>query len=414
MATGGFDCPPPPPPPPPNNNNNNNKPKSPCVPNNNQRRRRRHGEISGESNGFREQQVVRPTVRNNSLHTQVEIFPGHNGNFGNFGNFGNLGNLGNLRSPRSPRSLRSLRSLRSFRNLRDHLEVEVEPEPQHIHFRFRPEDNDDDLALQGAAAAAAPTIFFDDDCLEFLPEKFDGNPDNLSYFISQCQTFMERSNRDFSADRIRVCFVTSMLTGRAARWASIKLERASYLMNNYRAFMMELKQVFEDPQRREAAKRKIRRLRQGLGSVAEYANSFQMIAHDLDWNEHALIDQFLEGLSDEIREEVSRHELPNTLSALISLAIHIERRQARAAAAAAAAARKPRPDPPRALVMPQNRQSDPTEPVGGARMRLTQEEKERRRKLNLCLYCGSGGHYADNCPAKASKNSPSGNSPAPL
>lgn len=380
-AEGGFDCPPPPPPPPPNNNNNNNKPKSPCVPINNQHRRRRQGEISEEISGFREQ-VVRTSLRNNSLHSQVEMFPGHNG---------------------------SLRSLRSLHSLRDQVEVEVEPEPEQIQIGVPEEDSEDDLELQGAAAAAAPAIFFEDDCLEDLPEKFDGNPDTLGQFISQCQTFMERSTRDFSADRIRVCFVTSMLTGRAARWASAKLERSSYLMHNYRAFMMELKHVFEDPQRREAAKRKIRRLRQGLGSVVDYANSFQTIAQDLDWNEPALIDQFLEGLGDQLHEELSRHELPSTLSALISLAIHIERRLTRAAAA-----RKPRPDPPRALVMPQNHQPDPTEPVGGARMRLTQEEKERRRKLNLCLYCGSGGHYADNCPAKASKNSPSGNSPAPL
>lgn len=378
-AAGGFDCPPPPPPPPPNNNNNNNKPKSPSVPNNNQRRRRHHhhhrGEISEDISSLRGQ-VVRQSTRNNSLHTQVDLFTGHNG---------------------------------GLRSLRDQVEVEVEPEPEQVQIQVPAEDSEDDLELQGAAAAAAPAIFFDDDCLEYLPEKFDGNPDTLGQFISQCQIFMERSTRDFSADRIRVCFVTSMLTGRAARWASAKLERSSYLMHNYRAFMMELKHVFEDPQRREAAKRKIRRLRQGMGSVVDYANTFQTVAHDLDWNEPALIDQFLEGLGDQIHEELSRHELPSTLSALISLAIHIERRQARAAAA-----RKPRPDPPRALVMPQNHQPDPTEPVGGARMRLTQEEKERRRKLNLCLYCGSGGHYADNCPAKASKNSPSGNSPAPL
>ncbi|OBS82415.1 hypothetical protein A6R68_23597 [Neotoma lepida] len=368
-AAGGSACPPPPPPPPPNNNNNNNKPKSPCVPNTNERRR---DELSEEINNLREK-VNRQSQRNNNLQNQVQLLTVEN------------------------------------INLREQVEEEVEPEPEQVQIQIS-DDSDDDLELQGAAAPPSPTIFFfEEECPEDLPLKFDGNPDTLGQFISQCQLFMERSTRDFSADRVRVCFVTSMLTGRAARWASAKLERASYLMHNYRAFMMELKHVFEDPQRREAAKRKIRRLRQGLGSVADYAHAFQTIAQDLDWNEAALIDQFLEGLGDAMHEELSRQEIPKTLSELISLCIHIERRQARDAAA-----RKPRADPPRALVLPQAHQADPTEPVGGARMRLTQEEKERRRKLNLCLYCGSGGHYADNCPAKASKNSPQGNSPAPL
>ncbi|NP_001278002.1 retrotransposon-derived protein PEG10 isoform 2 [Papio anubis] len=361
-VTLGPDCPPPPPPPPPNNNNNNNSKhtghKSACVPNMTERRR---DELSEEINNLREK-VIKQSEENNNLQNQVQKLTEENTT----------------------------------------LREQVEPTP---------EDEDDDIELRGAAAAAAPPPPIEEECPEDLPEKFDGNPDMLAPFMAQCQIFMEKSTRDFSVDRVRVCFVTSMMTGRAARWASAKLERSHYLMHNYPAFMMEMKHVFEDPQRREAAKRKIRRLRQGMGSVIDYSNAFQMIAQDLDWNEPALIDQYHEGLSDHIQEELSHLEVAKSLSALIGQCIHIERRLARAAAA-----RKPR-SPPRALVLPHvasHHQVDPTEPVGGARMRLTQEEKERRRKLNLCLYCGTGGHYADNCPAKASKASPAGNSPAPL
>lgn len=358
--TLGPDCPPPPPPPPPNapsSSSSHSGPRGQYIPNLAEHRR---DDLSEEINNLREK-VMRQSEENNNLQNQVQKLTEENCN----------------------------------------LREQVEPTPQ---------DDEDDLELRGAAAAAPPPILIEEECPEDLPEKFDGNPDMLVPFISQCQLFMERSTRDFSADRVRVCFVTSMMTGRAARWASAKLERAHYLMHNYPAFMTEMKHVFEDPQRREAAKRKIRRLRQGMGSVIDYSNAFQMIAQDLDWNEPALIDQYYEGLSDHIQAELSRVEAPKSLSALIGQCIHIERRLARAAAA-----RKPR-SPPRALVLPHigHHQVDPTEPVGGARMRLTQEEKERRRKLNLCLYCGNGGHYADNCPAKASKASPAGNSPAPL
>ncbi|KAF9176080.1 hypothetical protein BGZ50_001886, partial [Haplosporangium sp. Z 11] len=32
--------------------------------------------------------------------------------------------------------------------------------------------------------------------------------------------------------------------------------------------------------------------------------------------------------------------------------------------------------------------------------RLTPEEKQRRRDLGLCLYCGGKDHFANACPAK--------------
>ncbi|XP_036038640.1 retrotransposon-derived protein PEG10 [Onychomys torridus] len=363
---GGSDCPPPPPPPPPNDNNNNNRPSSP-VPILGRRRRRRaqhHGDNGNLPEG--EDQLWE---NHRTLQYHVHWLPSGNNT---------------LRYPPE--------------------EEEVEPEPEQVQIQV-PEDSEEE-ELQGATAAPSPALLFGDDSLEDLPFKFDGNPDMLSQFISQCRLFLEKGTRVLADDRTRVCFVTSMLTGRAARWATAKLDRSTYLMHNYEAFMMELKHVFEDPQRREAAKRQIRRLRQGPDSVADYGNEFQMLALELDWSEPALIDQFLEGLSDAMHEELAHQEIPDTLSELISLCIFIERRMVRDAAA--------RANPPRALVLPQTHQMDPTEPVGGARMRLTQEEKERRRKLNLCLYCGSGGHYADNCPAKASKNSPQGNSPAPL
>ncbi|CAH2276360.1 Retrotransposon gag, partial [Pelobates cultripes] len=34
---------------------------------------------------------------------------------------------------------------------------------------------------------------------------------------------------------------------------------------------------------------------------------------------------------------------------------------------------------------------------------LSNEEKQWRRTHNLCLYCGSAGHYAINCPNKSKR-----------
>lgn len=41
--------------------------------------------------------------------------------------------------------------------------------------------------------------------------------------------------------------------------------------------------------------------------------------------------------------------------------------------------------------------------IDGSRPRfkkLTDDEKQRRRKLGLCLYCGTAGHLANTCPTR--------------
>ncbi|XP_044535488.1 retrotransposon-derived protein PEG10 [Gracilinanus agilis] len=256
----------------------------------------------------------------------------------------------------------------------------------------------------GAAGPAAPPR---GKCPVGLPEKFDGTPEMLPSFLAQSRLYMELRPEDFPSEHVRVCFLTSLLKGRAARWATPYLLESSPLLNNYEAFIDEFKQAFEDPQRKEAANRKIRRLRQGLGSVLDYASAFRLCAQDLDWNEPAFIDQFLEGLSDPIQDELARVEVARSLPALINQCLRIEGRlNARRGPSPASSPR------PRAAAA-----SPPAEAEAGqlvARPQLTPEERERRRRLNLCMYCGLAGHYVDNCPSKKPKSSGVGNSLAPL
>ncbi|XP_027704521.1 retrotransposon-derived protein PEG10 [Vombatus ursinus] len=243
-------------------------------------------------------------------------------------------------------------------------------------------------------------------CPVGLPEKFDGTPEMLPSFLAQSRLYMELRPEDFPTEHVRVCFLTSLLKGRAARWATPYLLESSPLLNNYEAFIDEFKQAFEDPQRKEAANRKIRRLRQGLGSVLDYASAFRLCAQDLDWNEPAFIDQFLEGLSDPIQDELARVEVARSLPALINQCLRIEGRLNSRRGAS-----------PSGSPQPQSSSSPQAESESNqliTRPQLTPEERERRRRLNLCMYCGLAGHYVDNCPSKKPKSSGVGNSLAPL
>lgn len=164
-AGGSSNCPPPPPPPPPNNNNNNNTPKSPGVPDAEDDDERRHDELPEDINNFDED--MNRQFENMNLLDQVELLA---------------------------QSYSLLDHLDDFDD--DDEDDDFDPEPDQDEL---PEySDDDDLELQGAAAAPIPNFFSDDDCLEDLPEKFDGNPDMLGPFMYQCQLFMEKSTRDFS------------------------------------------------------------------------------------------------------------------------------------------------------------------------------------------------------------------------
>lgn len=104
-------------------------------------------------------------------------------------------------------------------------------------------------------------------------------------------------------------------------------------------------------------------------------------------------------MADYIKVELVSHDTPITLDGVIDRAIRTDLRiQARTQRSLLPRARGGAAAVNSASL---GQQIGDPEPMQLGRTSLSLEEKERRRKSNLCLYCGAAGHYVSSYPAKA-------------
>ena len=244
------------------------------------------------------------------------------------------------------------------------------------------------------------------------PEKFSGNRSSFRAFRNSCELYFALQPRTFSLEVTKVGFVISLLTGEPQTWAHRLLERKDESVTNLTTFFDAMAQLYEDPQLSATAEAALRTLQQGRRAAEDYVAEFRRWSADTDWNDAALRYQFRMGLSDPLKDELARVGVPQTLNALIDLAIQIDRRLRERRAERATGFSRPTwmlPKAPSHLhpvpIASPAPTADTPEPMqlGVLRPSLTPEERQRRRVNNLCLYCGGPSHYVRNCPLKLRK-----------
>lgn len=127
---------------------------------------------------------------------------------------------------------------------------------------------------------------------------------------------------------------------------------------------------------------------------------------------------FFRGLSEEIKDLLAARDETSSLEELISLAIRLdnrlaERRRERVARRSVPPPplysnqpRQPAPAPPLlpeqapAVMAPAAPVLNPEEPMQLGQMKLSPEERQRRLRLGLCIYCGLAGHILAHCPTR--------------
>lgn len=80
-----------------------------------------------------------------------------------------------------------------------------------------------------------------------MSEKHDGNPDHCNAFLMQCGLYVEEHPEHFVEDTPRVCFLISLLTGRARDWETSLWTNNGPLLDSARGFQATFKEIFDHP-----------------------------------------------------------------------------------------------------------------------------------------------------------------------
>lgn len=255
------------------------------------------------------------------------------------------------------------------------------------------------------------------------PTPFTGQASYIDSFFIQLSVVFAADEVRFTSDEKKILFTIGCLSGNALSYVQpyikdIEAEVKPEILNNYKEFKKLLYDAFGDSNPIINSEAAIRALRQ-VSSATKYSTEFRRISMQLSWNNDALVSQYVLNLKEQIKDELARLKPITDLNQIIAKTIDIDNRLfARQQQKVATFSRSPvtaRPGPtPMELNYVgqpsyeiQNIQHGPTYSTNSLTQRrgpLSNEEKDRRRKNNLCLYCGLPGHFTNACPNKSVNN----------
>lgn len=239
-----------------------------------------------------------------------------------------------------------------------------------------------------------------------LPDKFDGTRSKFRGFVNQIRLLIRMQPLRYPTGEIQVGLIGTLLSGTALSWFSPLVEKNSPLLQDLDDFLEEFTNTFGETDKARTATTKLRSLQQRSRAASVYAAEFRQLACDVDWDDNALISTFRWGLRDDVKDLLLNLPDPTTLSEAITQAVRcdnrlFERRQERRSLSGPY-----RVDATTPVRQNNTSRPEPMQIDSSKILKLSQEEKDRRRKEDLCLYCGEKGHRAHNCRNRVSTSKP--------
>jgi Retrotransposon gag protein len=283
------------------------------------------------------------------------------------------------------------------------------------------------------------------------PDVFSGkDPSRLTPFLTQCIQWFIAHPRKFSTSRAKVVFASSYLRDLAASWWMPILAQhpPSPILDDWDAFAEELFQMFGDQHLQASAQNALLGLKMKDNTrVSEYLVTFNSHAPYTGWNDTALAGQFYRGLPDRLKDAFQVLGRPQDFVTTCQQALQFDQRywerQAESGIRPSSTFRskdknrsdqgskssdsKSNTNNSQSSSSSNSQRSDnkkkssdgtsasssskkgkesetPSQGSGSTsqpRGPLSAEEKERRRRDKLCLYCASPDHRVDTCPVRA-------------
>lgn len=269
------------------------------------------------------------------------------------------------------------------------------------------------------------------------PDIFNGeDPAKLRPFLTQISLHLAERPQDFPTEDDKIVFVLSYLRGPALEWfdqdIGADVATVPYWDGDYRAFLGELEGNFGPHDPSGDAQDKIETCRMRSDErIPLYLVRFNQLAVLTGWDEAALSYRFYRGLPTRLKDDLSRVDydsssLLETRQAAQKLDARYwrreEERRREVATQQRSTATPTRPPAVRSSTSTNTSAPTPTtsraadslsKPYAdklGGNGKLQPDERTRRLKEGLCLYCGGKGHQSKDCrkrPSNSSSNSAS-------
>jgi hypothetical protein len=266
-----------------------------------------------------------------------------------------------------------------------------------------------------------------------LPDKFNSNKrGNVASFKRQFDKLFVLQARRFPDVIVQTTYISVFLEGAAATWYNTLVDNVDPVLTDLELFWSAFETRFAPPLITDELQSRLLRVHQDpTEGINEFNSRFRNLASNSDFNDAALRGIYLQALSPEILQHFyyinptppSLEETMLACERIFNLQIAVQRRVAQ---------RTPRhlPQHPRpmqslparpSLTQPQalpppvqnrtsNNSSSPSSTASSSRASmpfrpLTEDEKDYRRRNNLCIYCGANDHVVNVCPVKPKNGS---------